>query len=551
MRGLLITLFALFSTVLHGQVDSTSTGEVVDAEIVIQKDRKIVLPISNKVSTPIKNGIHQAQPLNLQYQPVNPEFSWPTYKSDVSFREIGDDDQTSAVYQNSVKLGYGNFGSPLAELLFFKNLEKLELNTRLFHESFREGPIEGSNSLASRSEWELGASINGKSIEFSPELGVRRIGYKFYGNTDRQNTGYSALEISKTFRNSVDFAIGIKGGTKDLTFSLRPKISNTDQSIKDGSEINSELGFEFIGGLNLKIDKTIAAGFDVIGNTGSYKSGIEYDRSLFTLKPWISHNTSVFEVKGGFALSTGKMGSQSSKTGFYPFVNTEWQFDPKWSLSGNIESGIKWNSLEALLEQNQFLDDSLAIQNTELKIAIGGSIKGSLTNNLSFTSGVKWESYNSMPFYLPSNDSSRFILGYDNGETDRLSFQSGLVYTPAINTSIGAELTLFNYTTSSLVKAWHLPSFSFKFFLMKNIKEKFFISSELIALGGIEAPGTTAIDIIDLDSFLDLNLNLDYKATDRVSVFLKLNNLLNKEYERYIGYPVRGASFKVGGKYRF
>ena len=556
MRGLLLTVFILFSTVLVGQVDSTSTGEVVDAEIVIQKDRKIVLPQSNKINTPVKNGVKTAGPLSLQYQPVDPEFSWPAYKSEVSFKEIEDEDQGLSKFQNSIKAGYGNFGSPIGELLYFKNLDKVKFNTRIFHESFREGPIEGSNSSTSNTELRLGATISGKAFEVTPRFGVEQIGYKFYGNTNNRNTGFSTAEALEVQSRSVNFGFGIKGDVKDLTYSFNPMINNTSQSVKDGPDINKELVFEFKGDLNLKINKPTIVGFDLSGNSGDYTGGLNYNRSLLTIAPWISHRSSSWKIKGGLGLSTDKTGSVSNRTGLYPFFNADWQFDPKWSLSGSINSGIKWNSLESLLEQNQFLDDSLVIHNTELQLAIGGSIKGSLTNNLTVTSGVKWESYNAIPIFLPSTDSSRFIVGYDNGPfqsstTDVLSFRGGLVYAPTSSTSAGMEFTLYNYTTSSLAKAWHLPSASFKFFILKNIKEKFFINTEFIALGGIEAPGTTATEIIDLDSFLDVNLNLDYKATERFSIFLKLNNLLNNEYERYIGYPVRGASFKVGGKYRF
>lgn len=550
MRGLLITFFALFSLTLLGQVDSTSTGEVVDAEIVIQKDRQIVLPIAGKMSQTIRNGIGEIQPLNFSYQPVNPEFSWPSYKSEVSFKEISDN-LPEAVYQNSIKAGYGNFQSPLLELKYFQNWDKLRTNTRLFHESFQEGPVKKSNSSSSQTELSLGANYKSNAVEFSPLLQMERSGYRFYGNSNRQNTGFSSLELDKLSRTSVDFGVGLQGGSKDVTYFVRPMISNTDQSITDGPGINSEFGFEVQGGLDLKVDKTISAGFDIQGNTSTYKGSIEYDRSLFTIKPWLSRKSTDFLIKAGFGLSTGKSGGQSSETGFYPFVDTEWKLDPKWSISGSLGSGIKWNSLNRILVENQFLDDSLAIQNSELALSIGGEIKGSITNNLLVSSIVKWESYNELPFYLASNDSSKFILAYDDGNTQVLSFKGRITYSPALNTSVGTEVGLFNYSTESLDRAWHLPSFSFKFFIIKNIQEKFFIGTELLALGGIEAPGSTAVEIIDLDSFLDLNLNLDYKATDRFSVFLKLNNLLNKEYERYVGYPVRGTSFKVGAKYRF
>ncbi len=546
-----IATLILFISVIHAQqVDSTSTGEVVDAEIVIEKDRQIKLPVANKLNTGVRNDIQTIRPLDLTYQAADPAFNWPEYKSEVSFERFPQE-PINAGYQNSVKLGYGNYSSPLFGLKYFANLEKARIASQFFHESFQEGPVEGKNSASSESSAQVSVNYKVKKAELIPVIQWQRNGYRFYGNADRINSGFNSEEAVKVSRGNVDFGFLVKGRTDELKYSIEPHIYSTNQSVQDGRAINSETGFRFNTGLELEVDKGFTVGFDLDGDVSNYEGAIEFKRSLFKVSPWLSRSSTDWNFKGGLSLFVDKANGVS-QTVLYPFIDAEWRFSPKWSLLGSVDGGIRWNGLNDILEANQFMDDSLLIQNTNIDVSLGGGLKGALTNNLIFESGLKWESFSAMPFYIPSgSDSSRFSLTYDTGNVDILSFNNKLTYSVSTNSSVGVGLTLYNYVTTSLEKAWHLPSYTFTLFVSKNIKEKFFINSEIIAQGGIEAPGATAIEVIDLESFFDVNINLDYKATERFSVFLKLNNLLNKEYENYIGYPVRGATFKVGGKYRF
>ncbi len=551
MRGIIILLLLFLSISLHAQVDSTSTGEVVDAEIVIEKDRQIKLPVASKLSPGIKSDVRDVQPLNLVFQSVEPDFNWPSYKSEVSF-EKSKESFTTVPYQNSIKFGYGNYGSPLLEIKYFNSLNLVKLGSEIFHESFHEGPIATTNSSSSDSRVRVLANYAKDGLQLIPEFEFNRNGYRFFGNTDRLNSGFNSDEASRVVRSNTNFRFILKGGSKDLSYSAIPHVYQTDQSVQDGVQINRESGFSLRSDMKIKVDKTLEVGLGLDADASSYQGGLDYNRSLFVVRPWIEYSGSNLNIKGGFGLTAGKTAEEANETGIYPFVDLKLKLNDNWSLLGSVESGLRWNALDDLFSQNQFLDDSLSIENTELVSSFGGGLRGSLTKNLLVETGVSWETVNSMPFFIPSlSDSSRYTITYDGGNTNILSFNSKGTYATSTNSSVGVKLNLFSYTTATLEKAWHLPSYSFSLFFVKNIKEKFFINSEVIAQGGIEAPGTTTIEVIDLNSFVDLNLNLDYKATDRFSVFLKLNNLFNKEYEKYIGYPVRGASFKVGGKYRF
>ena len=56
---------------------------------------------------------------------------------------------------------------------------------------------------------------------------------------------------------------------------------------------------------------------------------------------------------------------------------------------------------------------------------------------------------------------------------------------------------------------------------------------------------------VKLESYFDLNANLLYKYSDRLTFFLNGNNLANQNYQRWINYPVQGCQGLLGANYKF
>jgi len=57
--------------------------------------------------------------------------------------------------------------------------------------------------------------------------------------------------------------------------------------------------------------------------------------------------------------------------------------------------------------------------------------------------------------------------------------------------------------------------------------------------------------VITLKSYFDANAHLGYKYNERLTFFLKLNNIGNQAYEKWLNYPVQGFQVLVGGNYKF
>ena len=56
---------------------------------------------------------------------------------------------------------------------------------------------------------------------------------------------------------------------------------------------------------------------------------------------------------------------------------------------------------------------------------------------------------------------------------------------------------------------------------------------------------------VTLNSYFDANAHLGFKYSDRLTAFLRTNNITNKGYEKWLNYPVQGFQVVLGANYKF
>jgi len=56
---------------------------------------------------------------------------------------------------------------------------------------------------------------------------------------------------------------------------------------------------------------------------------------------------------------------------------------------------------------------------------------------------------------------------------------------------------------------------------------------------------------VKLDSFFDVNAHVGYRFNDRLSAFVKANNIANQDYERWLDFPVQQFQIMGGATYKF
>ena len=234
------------------------------------------------------------------------------------------------------------------------------------------------------------------------------------------------------------------------------------------------------------------------------------------------------------------------------------------------EGNLKQNSFQEFTQENFFVSPTLGIGPTDQKFDIYVGLKGKLANSIS---------YNVRGSYLNEDNRALFRnneYNYDNTNTEgyaygnsfdvvydnvkTLSFFGELKADFSKNVSFGINGTFSNYSEKDQNEAWNLPTLKIGSNVDFNITPKwsagvnvFFVGErkDLVTLTSFDPAIPNVSEIVTLDSYFDLNANVGYKYSDRLTFFLRGNNIANQKYQRWINYPVQGVQGLVGANYKF
>jgi outer membrane receptor protein involved in Fe transport len=143
---------------------------------------------------------------------------------------------------------------------------------------------------------------------------------------------------------------------------------------------------------------------------------------------------------------------------------------------------------------------------------------------------------------------------YDDVKTTSIFAELEYDYTKKITFATTMQFDKFSMTNQA--KAWNLPTFQTSFitkykthnwFATSNI---FYVNERNDLLYSSTFPSSTN-GLQTLNSFVDVNLNGGYHFNNKFSAFLKLNNVLNQNYQRFANFDVQGFQALAGITYKF
>jgi len=94
----------------------------------------------------------------------------------------------------------------------------------------------------------------------------------------------------------------------------------------------------------------------------------------------------------------------------------------------------------------------------------------------------------------------------------------------------------------------HLAALTFttRTSLLYNIGNKFIIRADVYTMNKRKSIELMSKSEFNLNAITDLNLNIDYRYTKNVGLFLMMNNLTNNQYQRWYDHKVYGFNI-LGG----
>lgn len=259
--------------------------------------------------------------------------------------------------------------------------------------------------------------------------------------------------------------------------------------------------------------------------------------------------------------------TQKSKFFIYPNINATYNLVSDIVIAyANITGDLIQNTYANFATQNLFVSPTLNVVPTDQTYNFSLGMKGKLSSAISYNIGGGYKNEKFKPLFK----SNPFITGatasYQNGN----SF--GIIYDDVKTISVLGELTFdfnrnismilqgeyFNYNLTTQSEAWNLPDLKASAIINAQIDDNWFAGTSLFFVGErkdeLEILGTllpVTPQPINLESFFDVNIHVGYKINSQLSVFGKVNNLLNNNYQNWANFPVQGIQALAGATYLF
>ncbi len=498
------------------------------------------------------------------------------------------------LYQNYATLGFGNYASINAELYITQDINDTDFAAGMLRHQSSQGNIKGVKLDDKFYDTGLDLTYGSKheSYNWNLDVGYQNQVYNWYGlpkyfgdnlsETD-QNDLINGIDPQQTYHNVY------VGGKIGMTDSFFDKATIKYNRFWDamGSEENlvifkpsinlgvSDYFFKLnftVDYLNAKFDQAYSNVPLTPATTFSSESSnviLSANPNFQLLKEDLTVNvgaevTYLSLLQNNFG---GVEGETDGKLFVYPKVTASYKVvgDLMVAYAG-AEGGLTQNSYRDFTNINPFLSPTQLITPTDSQYDIYAGLKGKLTNAVSYNVRGSYLNEKNKALFL-ANDYSQavdnqaysygnsFSVVYDNIKT--ISFFGELKADFSKNVSFGINGTFASYNTDIQAEAWNLPELRLGSSLNVNFSKKWFAGANVFFVGErmdfqIDQSFTEiGLDKRTLDAYLDANLNLGYRHNERLTAFIKANNIANQAYERWLNYPVQQFQILVGASYKF
>jgi hypothetical protein len=476
------------------------------------------------------------------------------------------------LYDNYASLGAGSFATILGEVYLNHELSNDETIGAYLNHHSSQGGIDGL--LLDDNFLKTGLNLNYSKAErnfnWKADVGADIMTYNWYGLPQQFFDETDASDIESRLRYNSIYAEG------KINFDNSAIVEDVSTGFRRfGDERNSgENRFRAKANFNVPIlEETIKTEFRIDYLGGSFErnfltnDAIDYGNFNLSLAP------SYRLIQEDLTLDLGVRlvhfnDTELSKNKFFVYPNIEASYRLVNEILigyAGITGDLQQNSFFDFATENPFVSPTLVIAPTDQQYNGFIGIKGKLSNTVSYNLKGNYGSAQNMALFKANaaltNATQDYQFGnsfnvvYDNINT--LSFAGELNVDINRNFKLGIKGEYFNYSTDTEAEAWNLPDLTGSVFLDYQISEKWFMGSTLFFVGersdqSIFIDGfSTTLQTVTLDSFFDANAHVGYKVTDYLSLFGKVNNIANQNYERWINFPVQGIQFLAGATYQF
>jgi hypothetical protein len=483
-------------------------------------------------------------------------------------------DKAKAVklFDNYASLGVGTYTTILGEVYLNYELSNGENVGGYFSHHSSAGGIDGILLDDDFTKTDLNVHYSQKLRDFSwkVDAGFDLQTYNWYGlpeiffdqtTADQIDPGHSFNSFYVGGKLKFDDAI-IKDGSvrfrrfgddQDSGENRFVAKASFDVPIQD-QEINTEFSIDYIGG-----------SFD---NDFNGANEIKYGNVTFGLAPSFQLTQDDLTVDLGVKLVyLNDTEFDDNKFFIYPNIEASYRLVDEILIAyAGIKGDLIQNSYYDFANENPFVSPTLFVAPTNQQYKGFLGLKGKLSNNVSYNIKGNYYAEEGKALFK-ANEAQTFA-----SEDYQFGNSFGVVYDDVTTFSVAGELNIdvnrnftfgikgeyFNYSVDKQAEAWNLPDITGSVFLDYQISEKWYAGGSVYFVGERKDQSTIVGTLIfeppttiTLDSYFDANAHLGYKINEQLSVFGKVNNIANQNYQRWMNFPVQGIQFLAGATYQF
>jgi hypothetical protein len=510
-------------------------------------------------------------------------FSFPvasTFTPSKGKAEGVEKEKQAKLFNNYATIGGGNYGTLNAELFLNQELDSNDYVGGMFRHLSSQGGIK---------DVELDDSFYDTSLDLT--YGFRQSDLSWNVDLGYQNQIYNWYGLPEGFGTTLT-----PNGRADLINQINPQHSYNNLYLGSKIEINENIikeasvkfnhfsdnygssenrfyakpSFEF----NIS-DKIVKANVVVDYLGGSFEknysntNALKYGFTNFGIAPRFLMNKEdwTLNIGLGFFYSLD-LENNNNKFLVFPQINASLKVVGDLMIFyAGAEGNLEQNTYSDFVNQNHFLSPTLDIKPTDKQYDVFAGLKGKLTNTVSYNLRASYLNERDKALFA-SNDynenssNENYAFGnslqivYDDMKT--ISFYGDLKADISEDLTFGINGTFSSYSNNIQTEAWNLPALRLNANVDFDITKKWYAGANVFFVGdrkdqklNTDIVYIVAPSPITLESYFDINANLGFKYSDRLTAFLRANNIANQAYQKWLNYPVQGFQVVLGANYKF
>ncbi|MCC3152996.1 TonB-dependent receptor [Hymenobacter sp. BT770] len=555
------------------------TGQIEEAEIEIVKERVNQLPEATRNFDKIKLPAPPKTERKVSY--TYPDFRLPADRLTPSVKVLTiRAEEPTPLTGNFVKAGLGNYGTFYGRGYFHstRNTDHA-YGLDIKHINSLTGPVDGKNSATAETSAHLMGELYRGTAAFGATLDLGREGYNFYGYQKAANTPEAtpvpeSKDIQQVFKR---FGVKAYAHNRDpeqvLTYDAgigyrywNDIFGATENNVLVNAKVGYALGDA--SRVTVAADASFISEKDIVSfnklKPGAPTTDVTRTRTFVQATPAYEfiNNSIAFSVGATLGYSSDTA-TNVSKTVVYPAVRLGYTIEPeKFMVYAGLGGALQRVTRYDLSTENPWLNRGLNVADTHRGPTVYAGFTSTPARGLELNARATYARDRNLYFYLNNAiDPTKFDLVYDQNATGVLNIHGELLYNAAEKFRLGTRMDYNKYALKNLPQPFHRPEFQGSVFGTYTAFEKLNLGVEgyfYAASYGISyrpASSAGAVRVPDFyratDPIVDLNLRADYRITPKISIFVMGNNLANRQYQRFYGYPVKGINVLGGATYTF